>query len=145
VRALLQARHDLHEALLHGLLDVIAAACGLDTRQSVVEDVADHRVGLRGHLHDLAEVALREHGHDLIPGAAVTHRDVCQIDITLDGDCQTHHEHDGDRVHEVPAALKEAHDQVPKSHLSLPKVATATPHICSGVCATPHQQAPQTE
>src|SRR6185312_15392628 len=112
----LQARHDLHQALLHRLLDVIAAAGRLNTRQSVVEDVTDHRVGFRGHLHDLADVALREHRHDLVPGAAIADRDVGQVDVALDGDCQAHHEHDGDRVHEVPATLEEAHDQIPKSH-----------------------------
>ncbi len=78
------------------------------------------------HLRHLTEIALRQQGHDLVPQAAITRRRVRQVDVALDGDRQTHHEHDGDRVHEVPAALKESHDHIPQAHLTLPLEKTAT-------------------
>jgi hypothetical protein len=87
--------------------------------------MADGRVRLRGGLGHLAEVALRKQRHDLVPQPTVTHRGNREIDVTLDGDRKTDHEHDGDRVHEVPAALKEAHDQIPQAHLTLPLNKTA--------------------
>ena len=41
VRALLEPRHDLHEALLHGLLDVLAPPRGAHAVQAVRHDLAD--------------------------------------------------------------------------------------------------------
>src|SRR5882724_5863293 len=116
VRALLQARHDLHQAFLHRLLDVIAAAGGLNARQAVVENVPDRRIRLRRYLHDLAEVALRKHGDDFVPETAITHGRVRQVDVPLDGDREAHHEHDGNGVHEVPATLEKPNDHGPQIH-----------------------------
>ena len=116
VGALLQARHHFHQALFHRLLNVIPAACGLNARQAVVENVPDGRVGFRSDLHDLAEVALRQHGDDFVPETAVTHGRVREVDIALNRDGGAHHEHDGNGVHEVPATLKETDDDVPQIH-----------------------------
>src|SRR5262249_8400146 len=120
VRALLELRHYLHQALFHRLLDVIAAPRRLNAREPVIENVGNRRVGLRGRRRDLTKVALREQRHYLVPQRAVTRRYLRKIDVAFDGDRQTDHEHERDRVHEVPAALKEPYDQVPEAHLTLP-------------------------
>jgi hypothetical protein len=74
VRTLLELRHDLHQALFHRLLDVIAPPRRLNAGETVVEDVADRRIGLRGCRSNLTEVALREQRHDLVPQPTVARR-----------------------------------------------------------------------
>jgi hypothetical protein len=113
VRALLEARHDLHEALFHRLLDVVAAARRLNAREPVIQDLRDRGVRLRGDLHHLAEVALGEQRHDVVPQVAVLHRRAREIDVAFDRDREPKYEHDGDRIHEIAAALKEPNNEVP--------------------------------
>ena len=71
-------------------------------------------------LHHLLEVALREQRHDLVPEAAISHRHPGQVDVALDGDREADHEHDGDGVHEFPAALKKSNNCVPEIHRRSP-------------------------
>ena len=74
MRALLEARDHLDQALFHRLLDVLAAARRRDARHAVAHDGGERRVGLLGELHGLAEVAGLEQRRELGPQAAIAAR-----------------------------------------------------------------------
>ena len=105
--ALLQPRHDIHQALFHRLLDILAAARGRDARQAIAQDLADRGLRPGSHLHRLTEVALCQQWRYLVPQRAIAHRRDRQVDPAFDRDRKTHHEHHGDRIHHPSAALEE--------------------------------------
>ncbi len=108
VRALLELRHDAHQAFFHGLLDVIAALGILYTGQAVGEYLPDGRTRLRSHLCGLAEIAMAEQRLDLLPERAVAAACNGEIHETLDRDHKADHGHHCDRIHEMSAVLEEA-------------------------------------
>src|SRR5690606_11854242 len=111
VRALLETRQRLHQALFHCLLDVITTACGFESRETVVEDPRHRRRGLLTQRNGAPEIALLQQRDDLTPQLAVARARHCQIDPTLDRDRHSRGEHERNGVHESTALHKELNDR----------------------------------
>src|SRR5687767_14414324 len=110
VSALLELRNRLHHALLHRLLDVVAAPHGALQSQPDGEQPRDGCIVLAGHLPRLVELAFQQGRLDPGPGAAIPGTQPRERDVALDRDGSTDRGHEQDGVHEGPALNEELHD-----------------------------------
>ncbi len=116
VRALLEPRHDLHHALLHRGVDVLAASGRLQALDAVADDLADRDVGVAGRGLRLVEASALQQRQHLVPQLAVVGPRAVEEDEAFDRHRQAER-HDGNAgVDEQPAVLEELDDGVERIH-----------------------------
>ena len=106
MRALLQPRQYLHQALFHRLLDVVATTRRLHPVQTVGQNRGDRRLRLVGQRRRFLEVARLQERHDLLPQRTVRCARHRQVYPALDGYRHAQRKYDQDRVHECTTFLE---------------------------------------
>src|SRR5258708_18937211 len=121
MRALLDARNHLEKALVHRLLDVVAAARACHAGDAIVQNGGDRRFRILRERDHLLEVTRTQGRHEFVPQATIADGLARQIDVTLDGDRYADHENQGQRVEEETAVLEEIDERIEEIHLRAPK------------------------
>ncbi len=125
MRALLQLGNHLHEALLHRLLDVVAALGRLHACEPVAQDLGDRRTRAGGRGDGALEVARLQERRHLVPHAPVGALGAPQVEPALERDRGPERRDEGNGIHEDPALLEELDDRAVRIHGVTPGVSLA--------------------